>query len=140
MSGLRGAAEWWELEGKSVRRSLVDADRAIEILQLLLAEVTEVDVEILLLVLEEGLRRLRDEDLTSVPGRPDPRRPMDGEPGVATARCSRLARVQAHANLDLHAFRPGVRRDRELALDRRQERISALEKATKKESPWVSTS
>ncbi len=81
-------------------------------------------MEILLLVLEEGLRRLGDEDLTSVPGGPDTGRPMDGEPGVATARCSRLARVQAHANLDLHAFRPGVRRDRELALDSRQECIS----------------
>ena len=82
------------------------------------------DVQILLFVLEEGLRRLRDEDLAPIPGRADPSRPMDGEPRVTTARRNRLARVQAHPHLDLHAVRPGVRRDGELALDGRHQCVS----------------
>jgi hypothetical protein len=37
---------------------LIEADRAIEVLQALLAEVAQRDVEIFLLVLEQRLRRL----------------------------------------------------------------------------------
>jgi len=43
----------------------------VRTLQALLAEVSEEDVEILLLVLKQGLRRLGDEDLPAVPGRAD---------------------------------------------------------------------
>ena len=52
---------------------LIEADRPVEVLEPLLAEVSQEDVEIvLLLVLEQGLRRLGDEDLPAVPGRTNP--------------------------------------------------------------------
>ena len=91
---------------------------------MLLAEVPQLDVQVLLLVLEQGLRRLGDEDLPAVPGRPDPRRPMDGEAGVAPVGGHGLARVQAHANPDLNAPRPVVRHERALPFDRGEERVA----------------
>ncbi len=69
--------------GKPSAACLVQADGPLEVLEPLLAEIAEEDVQVLLLVLEERLRRLRDEDLSAVPGGADSRRPMHGEAGVA---------------------------------------------------------
>ena len=91
---------------------------------MLLTEVAQLDVEVLLLVLEQRLGRLGDEDLPAVPGRPDPRSPMDGEAGVAPVGGHGLARVQAHANPDLNSLRPVVRHERALTLDRSEEGVA----------------
>jgi len=75
-------------------------------------------VEVLLLVVEQRLGRLRHEDLPAVPGGPDPGGAMDGKARVTTLRGDGLARVQAHADLDLDALRPRVGDERELRVDR----------------------
>ncbi len=100
--------------------SLVEPDGAIEILQPLLPEVAQEDVQVLFLVLEERLGRLRYEHLAAVPGRADPCSTMYGEPRVATLRRDRLTRVQPHAHLDLGPVGPRMRQQRELALHRRE--------------------
>src|SRR6266545_2182359 len=51
----------WERIGKTLSDRLVEPNRTIEVLEALLAEVAQGDVEILLLVLEQRLRRLRHE-------------------------------------------------------------------------------
>jgi hypothetical protein len=81
-------------------------------------------VEVLLVVLEQRLGRLRDEDLTAMPGRSDPRRAMDGKSRVAAVVRDGLARVQAHPDFDLDTVRPPVGEQRELALDCCQERVA----------------
>jgi hypothetical protein len=103
--------------GQPGRGRLVEADRPVEVLEALLAEVPQEDVEVFLLVLEERLGRLRDEDLPAVPGRSDPRRAMDGKSRVAAVVRDRLAGVQAHPDLDLDIVRPRVREERTLAFD-----------------------
>ena len=56
--------------GQPVGGRLVEPDRAVQVLEVLLAEVAQLDVDVLLLVLEQRLGRLGDEDLPTVPGRP----------------------------------------------------------------------
>ena len=81
-------------------------------------------MEVFLLVLEQGLRRLRDEDLSAVPGGADPGCAVNGESGVAPVVGDRLTGVQTHSHLDLDALRPGVREERELALDGREHSLA----------------
>ena len=126
--------------GKPVRARLVEAHRPVEVLESLLAQVAQEDVQVLLLVLEQRLGRLRDEDLAAVAGGADACRAVHGEARVAAVGRARLAGVQTHAHLDLVAVRPGVREQRQLALDRGQEGVAGAAKTTKKESPCVSTS
>jgi hypothetical protein len=56
---------------QAVGHGLIQPYRAIEILQTLLAEILEDDGEILF-VLEQCLRRLRDQNLVAVTGGSDP--------------------------------------------------------------------
>ena len=74
-------------------------------------------MQVLLLVLKEGLCRLGDEDLPAVAGGTYARGPMHGEAGVAPVARDRLPRVQTHPHLDLHTLGPRVRQQGKLALD-----------------------
>ena len=98
----------WKPLLQPFRRRLVETDGPIEILQPLLPEVAQEDVQVLLLVLEQRLRRLRDEDLSAVARRTDPCGTVHGEPGVAAVVRDRLTGVQAHSNVDLDALGPRV--------------------------------
>jgi hypothetical protein len=60
------------------------------------------------LVLEECPASLGEQDLAAVPCVADPLRPVDGEAVVAVGARRSLARVDAHADPDLDAFRPAV--------------------------------
>ena len=103
---------------------LVEAHWPVEVLEPLLAEVAEEEVEVLLLVLEERLRRLGDEHLATVRGSPDARGAVHGEARVAAVGSDRLAGVDAHAHAHLGAVRPLVADERELTLDRRQHGVT----------------
>jgi hypothetical protein len=103
---------------------LIETNRAVKVFEPLLAEVAKEDVQVLLLVLEERLRRLRDEDLAAVTSGAYSRRPMHGEAGVAAVARDRLARVQAHPHLDLDPVGPGVRKEGELSLDGGEKRVA----------------
>ena len=63
---------------------MVEPDGAVDVLQTLVAEVPQVDGEILFLVLEQALRRLRDEHLPAVTRSADAGGAMDREPRVTT--------------------------------------------------------
>ena len=118
------AADGWELLAQTIRRSLVEADGPVDVLQTLLAEVTEKDLEVLLVVLEHRLRRLGGENLAAVAGTSDPCRAMHRETGVTTVGGERLAGVEAHPDVDLDAVGPVVSCERELCLDRREQRVA----------------
>ena len=78
--------------GQAACVCLIEADRPVEVLEPLLAEVSQEDVEILLLVLEQGLRRLRHEDLPAVPRCTDPCCAVHREPGVTAVAARPPAR------------------------------------------------
>ena len=82
------------------------------------------DVQVLLLVLEQCLRGLRDEDLPAVSGGSDPSGTVDCEAGIAAAGGDCLTRVQSHPHLDPHVVGPRVSRKRELTLHCREEPVS----------------
>ena len=63
---------------------LVEADRSRDVLEPVLAEIDQAVSELLLLVLEQALCRLRDEDLTAVAGGTDAAGAVDRESGVAS--------------------------------------------------------
>ena len=105
---LRLAPDGWERGRQPVGRGLVQADGAVEVLQPLLTEVAEEDVQVFLLVLEQRLRRLRDQDLPPVPSGADPGCAVDGETCVTAAGRGSLAGMQSHSHLDLNALRPGM--------------------------------
>jgi hypothetical protein len=127
LGGLRQVGvtpHWRKVVGQAVSRRLVETHRTIEVLESLLAEVAERDVKVLLLVLEQGLRRLGNENLPAVPGRADTRGPVHREARIAAVARDGLARVKPHANLDLDSGGPLMRAKGELALHRGEERIS----------------
>ena len=59
-------------------------------------------------------------------GGTDPRGTVDCEPRVTVAGWERLAGVQPHPHLDLHAFGPGMRQQGQLPFDRREERVACI--------------
>jgi hypothetical protein len=87
-----------------------------------------VDVQVLLLVLEQRLGRLRNEDLPAVSSGSDPSGTVDCEAGIAAAGGDCLTRVQSHPYLDSHVVRPLVSRKRELAIHCREEPVSGAGK------------
>ncbi len=128
-------AERRELGRQPVGAGLVETDRPVKVLEPLLAEVAQEDVQVLLLVLEQGLRRLRYQDLPAVTRRADPGGAVDREARVPVAGCHRLARVQSHPDLDLHALGPGMRRKRELALDRSEHGVASARERDEERVP-----
>ena len=85
---------------------LVDAHRAVEVLEPVLSEVAQ------RLAVEERGRGGRDEDLVAVRERSDARSAVDVLADVALLGHGRSARVQAHAHADRSRFEPFVRRPR----------------------------
>ena len=74
---------------------LVQAHRPVEILQSLLAQVTQLDPRrFLFLIVEQVTRRLRDEHLTAVRRIADPGGAMDSETVVAATALLRLPGVE----------------------------------------------
>ena len=74
---------------------------------------------------DERPGRVREEDLTAVPGSRDPGRPMDVHPNVAvTAQASRPG-VQSHPNPYGYATGPRVRRERPLSVGGRPDRVES---------------
>jgi len=116
--------QWRELGWETVRCHLVQAHGPVEVLEPLLAEVAEEDVQVLLLVLEQRLRRLRDEHLTTVASGADAGGAVDRQAGIAAVRYNRLAGVDPHPHLHLHPVRPAMRQDRKLPLDRSLHRVT----------------
>ena len=97
------------------QHELEDPYRPLEVLELLLAEVDEGE----LLVLEQGVRRLGDENLASLAGGADARRAMDGQAVVLVGGDRCLTRVDAHSDARLHVMRPLVADERLLSRQRR---------------------
>jgi hypothetical protein len=111
--------------GQTIRSRLVETHETVEVFQALLAEVAQGDVKILLLlVLEQRLRRLGDKDLAAMGRRADARRTMDGKTRVPAILSRNLAGVEAHPDLDLDTVGPGMGTKRELTLDRGQQRLA----------------
>jgi ABC-type transport system substrate-binding protein len=118
-----------ELGRKPVRFNLVQADGSVEILETLLAEVAERNVEVLLLVFEQGLCCLRDKYLTTVASGADSCRPVHRKAGVAAVGHHRLPGMDAHPYLDLHSVRPAVGQNRALTLDRGTHRFASADES-----------
>ena len=78
--GLGVGANRGERRRQSVARRLIETDRPVEVLEPLLPEVEQRNVQILLLVLEQCLRRLGEENLSTVSGGADSRRAMHCKP------------------------------------------------------------
>ena len=84
----------------------------------MLAKVEKLDARnVLLLILEQVVRRLRHEDLPTVPGRRDARGAMDGNARVRAVGRRGLTRVDSDANSDIGAVRPRMLRQRPLSVD-----------------------
>jgi hypothetical protein len=65
--------------GRKPRRGqLKQPNRPVKVLQPVLAQVHQREPQILLLILHDGLRRLREEHLAAAGGGADPGRAMDG--------------------------------------------------------------
>src|ERR687886_664305 len=106
---------------------LVDRHRPVEVLQALRAEVAERDpAEVVLGLLDERVRRRRDEDLPAARDPADPGRPVDGEAHVAIGGDRRLTGVDAHAHADPSTLGPLGRLERPLALDRREDGVPRI--------------
>ena len=83
--------------GRHRGHQLVDADGTLEVLEALLPEVDEHEAgDVVLLVVEEGIRRLGEADLAAVADAADPRRAVNGEALVLAVRDCGLTRVDAH--------------------------------------------
>ena len=100
------------------RIKLIQTLWAIEVLQPVLAEVAEVRA-VELGVLKDGRRRERDEHLPAVSRRHDASGAVHAEAVVALVGRARLGGVYAHPDTHDARFRPGVRRERALRVDRR---------------------
>ena len=103
--------------GQAFCNKLEDPFRPIEILQPMLAQVTQLRFG-KLVVAEHRTGRLRDEDLAPVTGRHDPRSAMDAQTVIALLGLSGLARVDPHAHAQLDPHRPVMRGQRPLGRDR----------------------
>ena len=124
LSQVTGGLQRRELRRQPVSTGLVDANRAIEVLEAVLPEVTQEDVEILFLVLEQRLRRLGHKHLAAVPGRADAGGTVDGQSGVAGLTSGGLACVDPHSNLDVHGLWPLVGEERKLSFDGSKHRLA----------------
>jgi len=100
------------------RIKLIQTLWAIEVLQPVLAEVAEVRA-VELGVLKDGRRRERDEHLPAVSRRHDASGAVHAEAVVALVGRARLGGVYAHSDPHVAFFRPVVRRERALRVDRR---------------------
>src|SRR5207248_5732314 len=110
--------------GKAISSSLVEADGPIEVLEAVLSKIAQGDAEILFLVLEQRLRRLRYEHLAAVPGCADAGGTVDSETRVLALASRGLARVNAHSHLNLHALGPSVRKKRQLSFNCREHSVA----------------
>ena len=108
---------------QSVGSRLVEPYGAVKVLETLLAEIPQEDMQVLLLVIEQGLGRLRHQNLPTVPSSADTRGAMNGQPRVAPIAGDGLPRVQTHPHLDLDALGPRVRPQGKLALYGGEERV-----------------
>ncbi len=92
---------------KALDIQLEDPQRPAQVLEAMLAEVTERCVG-WQIVSHQIARRLREQDLAPVAGRPDPGCAVDIHAHVAGRRDDRFARVETHPNADGHPTRPDV--------------------------------
>ena len=128
-------AQGWKPGLVSGDGELVDPYRTVEVLQHLRAEVVQLEVlELLLLVDEQRPRRLREQDLPAVAGVADAGGAVDGQSDVLIADERRLARVDADPDAQLHAVRPAVRGQRPL---RRHRRVHGLPRPSESDEERV---
>jgi hypothetical protein len=85
-----------------------------------LAQVHQREPQLLLLILHDGLRRLREEHLAAAGGGADPGRAMDGQARVGSLGRDRVAGVNADPHPDRRAGWPLVARQGPLDLQRAQ--------------------
>ena len=115
-------AERREPLGQPVEHQLEQALRLGQVLQPVLAEVREREPGVLLG--QQVVRGVRDQHLPAVPGRADPRAPVDPDPDVALRGRRRLGGVDAHPDPELPPVRPRVAGEGSLPLARRPERVA----------------
>ena len=90
---------------KRAEPQLVDALRAGQVLQAVLAEIDD-----LVLVDEQVARRVREENLPAVPGGRDPGGAVHVHAHIAVLRQQRLARMDAHPHADAVLLQESLRR------------------------------
>ena len=113
--------------GRQIRgEQLVDPHRAVEVLQGPRPEIAEVELAELLLVLEQGLGRLREEHLPPVCRRADARRPVDRETHVLVSRDRRLPCMDPDPDPQLSLLGPWMAGDGALRLHGGANRILRL--------------
>jgi hypothetical protein len=88
---------WWQLRNGLGHGKLEEANRPVKVLQPALPEFGQREGEFLFLILDEGLRRLGDEDLAAAGGGTDPGCAMDGQARIASLDRDRLAGVEEQA-------------------------------------------
>src|SRR5207302_6663549 len=107
---------WGERVRKAVRNELVDADGAVEVLEALLSEIPQRERGlVVLLVLQQGTRHLRDEDLSTVAGGADAGGAVNRKTVILVGRDRSLPRMDPHPNTRLLTERPLVGSEGELA-------------------------
>jgi hypothetical protein len=121
------------------RDELVEMLRLVEVLELVLTEVSQGDVGDGV-VAEQLASGLRDEHLTAVPGRADARRAVDAEADVTLASHGRLARVDAHPHAKLCVVGPHVLRKPALTRDRGRHGVLGPPEGDEERVPCVSIS
>jgi hypothetical protein len=106
-----------EVARDAVDHELVHVLRVLEVLEPALAKVADRDPgrQVLLGQLPGGRG---EEHLAAMAGRSDPGRAVHAYPDVAVLSHFGLARVEAHAHLDLRPLGPGVRKQVALGVDR----------------------
>jgi hypothetical protein len=124
-SGRLGSARWGEFGSKPWRDYLIEPNRRVEVLQPGVTEIAEFDAgERGPLVLQEGDRRLRDKNLSAVPGRANPRSAVHREPNVSLVGELDRPRVDPHADAKLRGPGPALGAKCLLRRHRRQHRVA----------------
>ncbi len=96
-------SQGWKLALEPARADLVDPGCFSEVAEAVLAQVQQVEGCLAFLV-EQSLRGIRDQQLSAVRDRHEPRRPVQRGPVVVTIAMLRFARMDPHT----HAQRTGV--------------------------------
>jgi hypothetical protein len=97
------------------RDELVEPLRLVEVLELMLVQVTERDIR-QRIVAEQLPGRLGHERLSAMAGRTDARRAMDADADIALTQGGGLSRVDAHANAELSPGGPILLREATLSV------------------------
>ena len=98
----------------------------------MLSEIAQGNTEILFLVLEQRLRRLRYEHLTAMPGCANAGGTVNGKTRVLALASRGLTGMNSHPHLNPHALGPFVRKECQLRFNSSENRVARAREGNEK--------